>query len=77
MPLRSESATIADKDEDNVFVSGPGKICVKVFKRPGVASLTSIFLYLWWEGESAFGLCSIEGLLIPRLGVVGRLGLNF
>lgn len=47
MPLRSESATIADKDEDNVFVSGPGKICVKVFKRPGVASLTSIFLYLW------------------------------
>jgi hypothetical protein len=42
MPLRRLSATIADNEEESGFVRGPGRICVKVFKRPGVASLGSI-----------------------------------
>jgi hypothetical protein len=42
MPLRRLSATIADNEEESGFVRGPGSICVKVFRRPGVASLRSI-----------------------------------
>jgi hypothetical protein len=42
MPLRRLSATMADSEEESGFMRGPGKICVRVFKRPGVASLGSI-----------------------------------
>jgi len=42
MPRSRLSATIADSEEESGFVSGPGRICVKVFRRPGVTSLGSI-----------------------------------
>lgn len=42
IPRSRLSATIADNDEESGFVRGPGRICVKVFRRPGVVSLGSI-----------------------------------
>jgi hypothetical protein len=42
IPLSRLSATMAESEEESGFVSGPGRICVKVCRRPGVASLGSI-----------------------------------